>query len=101
MHTGFVLSFVLKVMISSCQHFYDNLSFTGILNRLIFDRVYDSLILSLLLSTLGYRLSTKCSSAESTTSWHFRMVSIAESSRKKNEQCIQQRVSGSKWFCVL
>ena len=52
MHTGFVLSFGLKVMISSCQHFYNNLSFTGILNRLIFDRVYDSWILSLLLCTL-------------------------------------------------
>ena len=54
MHTGFVLSFGLKVMISSCQHFYNNLSFTGILNRLIFDRVYDSWILSLLLCTLGF-----------------------------------------------
>jgi len=53
MHTGFVLSFVLKlkVMISSCQHFYDNQSFTGILNRLIFDVVHDDWILSLLLVT--------------------------------------------------
>ena len=52
MHTGFVLSFGLKVMISSCQHFYNNLSFTGVLDRLTFDRVYDSCILSLLLFTL-------------------------------------------------
>jgi len=44
MHTGFVLSFGLKVMIFSCQHFY---------NKLIFDRVYDSWILSLLLFTLA------------------------------------------------
>ena len=43
--------FWLKVMISSCQHFYDNLSFTGILNRLIFDRVYDSWIFSSVAST--------------------------------------------------
>ena len=43
MHTGFVLSSGLKVMNSSCQHFYDNLSFTGIFNRLIFDRVCDEL----------------------------------------------------------
>ena len=59
MHTGFVLSFGLKVMISSCQHFYDNLSFTGILDRLIFDRVYDGWILSLLLFTLANTLSAK------------------------------------------
>ena len=55
MHIGFVLSFGLKVMISSCQHFYNNQkSFTGILDKLIFDRVYDSWILSLLLFTLGF-----------------------------------------------
>ena len=53
MHTGFVWSFRLKVMICSCQHFFDNLSFTDILNRFIFDRVYDSWILSLLLFTLA------------------------------------------------
>ena len=40
-------------MICSCQHFFDNLSFTDILNRFIFDRVYDSWILSLLLFTLA------------------------------------------------
>ena len=54
MHTGFALSFGLKVMISSCKHFYDNLSFTGILKRLIFDRVYGSwMILSLQLFTIN------------------------------------------------
>ena len=55
MHKGFVLSFGQKVMaLCSCQHFYDNLRFTGIFNRFIFDRVYDSWILSLiLLFTLG------------------------------------------------
>ena len=50
--------FELKVMISSCQHIYDNLSFTGILHRLIFVRVYDSWILSFLLFTLGFAYST-------------------------------------------
>ena len=34
MHTGFALCIVLKMMISSCQHAYDNQSFTGTLNRL-------------------------------------------------------------------
>jgi len=48
----FILSFVLKVMISTCQHFYDNSSFTGIFNRLIFDRVYGSWIFSLLSFTV-------------------------------------------------
>ena len=51
------MSFRLKVMISTCQHFYDNLSFTNILNRLIFDGVYASRILSLLLFTLAYTKS--------------------------------------------
>ena len=64
MHTGFVLSFGLKVMISSCQHFYNNLSFTGILDRLIFDRVYDSWILSLLLFTLASSDSVLCDTAK-------------------------------------
>ena len=39
------------MVLCSYQHFYDN---TGIFNRFIFDRVYDSWILSLiLLFTLG------------------------------------------------
>ena len=49
-------------MISSCQHLHNNPSFTGILDRLIFDRVYDSWILSLLLFTLGDRDYTKSKS---------------------------------------
>ena len=53
MHIGFVLSFRLKVMISTCQRFYNNLSFTDILDKFIFDRVYDSWILSVLLFTIG------------------------------------------------
>ena len=52
MHTDFALSLLLKVMISTCQHVYDNQSFTGKLNKLIFVRVYDSWILSLPLFTL-------------------------------------------------
>ena len=46
MHTHFVLYFCLKVMIFGCLYFKDNISWAGILNRLIFDKLYYSWILS-------------------------------------------------------